>query len=146
MAEIITKIKDFFEEIKFLLHDNTTRYGLTKEERIKIMEEHKALQELRNKEIKDLVDKYKATEEYISAGFFKKLWLDMEYGIIYDHRGEFRFDPERKRWCYINGKTIIVLNEHFAENGKPFKELLIKAFLYEAEQIEKNERANGEKT
>ena len=146
MAEIITKIKDFFEEIKFLLHDNTTRYGLTKEERIKIMEEHKALQELRNKEIKDLVDKYKTTEEYKSSGFFKKLWLDMEYGIIYDHRGEFRFDPERKRWCYINGKTIIVLNEHFAENGKPFKELLIKAFLYEAEQIEKNERANGEKT
>ena len=115
MAEIITKIKDFFEEIKFLLHDNTTRYGLTK-------------------------------EEYKSAGFFKKLWLDMEYGIIYDHRGEFCFDPERKRWCYINGKTIIVLNEHFAENGKTFKELLIKAFLYEAEQIEKNERANGEKT
>jgi hypothetical protein len=146
MAEIITKIKDFFEEIKFLLHDNTTRYGLTKEERIKIMEEHKALQELRNKEIKDLVSKYKTTEEYISAGFFKKLWLDMEYGIIYDHRGEFRFDPERKRWCYINGKTIIVLNEHFAENGKTFKELWLNAFLYEAEQIEKNERANGEKT
>lgn len=146
MAEIITKIKDFFEEIKFLLHDNTTRYGLTKEERIKIMEEHKALQELRNKEIKDLVNKYKTTEEYISAGFFKKLWLDMEYGIIYDHRGEFRFDPERKRWCYINGKTIIVLNEHFAENGKTFKELWLNAFLYEAEQIEKNERANGEKT
>lgn len=146
MAEIITKIKDFFEEIKFLLHDNTTRYGLTKEERIKIMEEHKALQELRNKEIKDLVDKYKTTEEYKSAGFFKKLWLDMEYGIIYDHRGEFRFDPERKRWCYINGKTIIVLNEHFAENGKTFKELWLNAFLYEAEQIEKNERANGEKT
>ena len=146
MAEIITKIKDFFEEIKFLLHDNTTRYGLTKEERIKIMEEHKALQELRNKEIKDLVSKYKTTEEYISAGFFKKLWFDMKYGIFYDHRGEFRFDPERKRWCYINGKTIIVLNEHFAENGKTFKELWLNAFLYEAEQIEKNERVNGEKT
>lgn len=146
MAEIITKIKDIIEDIKFLLHDNTTRYGLTKEERIKIMEEHKALQELRNKEIKDLVDKYKTTEEYISAGFFKKLWLDMKYGIFYDHRGEFRFDPERKRWCYINGKTIIVLNEHFAENGKTFKELWLNAFLYEAEQIEKNERANGEKT
>ena len=146
MAEIITKIKDFFEEIKFLLHDNTTRYGLTKEERIKIMEEHKALQELRNKEIKDLVSKYKTTEEYISAGFFKKLWLDMKYGIFYDHRGELRFDAEKKLWYYINGKTKIVLHEHFAENGKTFKELWLNAFLYEAEQIEKNERANGEKT
>lgn len=96
MKKIIEKIRKITEEIKFILSDNTTAYGLTKEERIKIMEEYRALRDLRDKEIKELVDKYKTTEEYISAGFFKKLWLN--------------------------------------------------AFLYEAEQIEKNERANGEKT
>ena len=146
MKKIIEKIRKIAEEIKFILSDNTTSYGLTKEERIKIMEEYRALRDLRDKEIKELVDKYKTTEEYISAGFFKKLWLDMKYGIFYDHRGELRFDAEKKLWYYINGKTKIVLHEHFAENGKTFKELWLNAFLYEAEQIEKNERANGEKT
>ena len=146
MKKIIEKIRKIAEEIKFILSDNTTSYGLTKEERIKIMEEYHALRDLRDKEIKELVDKYKTTEEYISAGFFKKLWLDMKYGIFYDHRGELRFDAENKLWYYINGKTKIVLYEHFAENGKTFKELWLHAFLYEAEQIEKNERANGEKT
>lgn len=146
MKKIIEKIRKIAEEIKFILSDNTTSYGLTKEERIKIMEEYRALRDLRDKEIKELVDKYKTTEEYISAGFFKKLWLDMKYGIFYDHRGELRFDAEKKLWYYINGKTKIVLHEHFAENGKTFKELWLHAFLYEAEQIEKNERANGEKT
>ena len=146
MKKIIEKIRKIAEEIKFILSDNTTSYGLTKEERIKIMEEYRALRDLRDKEIKELVDKYKTTEEYISAGFFKKLWLDMKYGIFYDHRGELRFDPENKLWYYINGKTKIVLHEHFAENGKTFKELWLHAFLYEAEQIEKNERTNGEKT
>ena len=100
MKKIIEKIRKIAEEIKFILSDNTTAYGLTKEERIKIMEEYRVLRDLRDKEIKELVDKYKTTEEYISAGFFKKLWLDMKYGIFYDHRGEFRFDPERKKWCY----------------------------------------------
>ena len=146
MKKIIEKIRKIAEEIKFILSDNTTSYGLTKEERIKIMEEYRVLRDLRDKEIKELVGKYKTTEEYISAGFFKKLWLDMKYGIFYDHRGELRFDAENKLWYYINGKTKIVLHEHFAENGKTFKELWLHAFLYEAEQIEKNERTNGEKT
>ena len=146
MKSTIEKIRKIAEEIKFILSDNTTAYGLTKEERIKIMEEYRVLRDLRDKEIKELVDKYKTTEEYISAGFFKKLWLDMKYGIFYDHRGELRFDTENKLWYYINGKTKIVLHEHFAENGKTFKELWLNAFLYEAEQIEKNERTNGEKT
>ncbi len=146
MKKIIEKIRKIAEEIKFILSDNTTAYGLTKEERIKIMEEYRVLRDLRDKEIKELVDKYKTTEEYISDGFFKKLWLDMKYGIFYDHRGELRFDAENKLWYYINGKTKIVLHEHFAENGKTFKELWLNAFLYEAEQIEKNERTNGEKT
>ena len=146
MKKIIEKIRKIAEEIKFILSDNTTSYGLTKEERIKIMEEYRVLRDLRDREIKELVDKYKTTEEYISAGFFKKLWLDMKYGIFYDHRGELRFDAENKLWYYINGKTKIVLHEHFAENGKTFKELWLNAFLYEAEQIEKNERTNGEKT
>jgi len=57
------------------------------------------------------------------------------------YNSNFKYDAENKVWYYVNEKTKIVLHEHFAENGKTFKELWLHAFLYEADQIEKRIKA-----
>ena len=144
MSKIKQKLKELIDDLKFTLSDTTTRYGLTKEERIRIMEENRILKEMFDKARKERIRTYKSSEEYISAGFFKRLCLDFKYRVLYDTSAEWKYDEETKQWYYTDGRTKYIIVEHFAENGKTFKELWLHAFLYEADQIEKKAKAEAE--
>ena len=142
--KISKKVKDVITDIDFIISDKTTWYGLTKEERIRIMEENRILKEMFDQARKEKIRTYKSSEEYISAGFFKRLYLDFKYRVLYDTSAEWKYDEETKQWYYTDGRTKYIIVEHFAENGKTFKELWLHAFLYEADQIEKKARAEAE--
>ena len=144
MPKIKQKLKELIDDLKFTSSDTTTRYGLTKEERIRIMEENRILKEMFDQARKERIRTYKSSEEYISAGFFKRLYLDFKYRVLYDTSAEWKYDEETKQWYYTDGRTKYIIVEHFAENGKTFKELWLHAFLYEADQIEKKARAEAE--
>ena len=144
MSKIKQKLKELIDDLKFTSSDTTTRYGLTKEERIRIMEENRILKEMFNQVRKERIRTYKSSEEYISAGFFKRLYLDFKYRVLYDTSAEWKYDEETKQWYYTDGRTKYIIVEHFAENGKTFKELWLHAFLYESDQIEKKARAEAE--
>lgn len=144
MSKIKQKLKELIDDLKFTSSDTTTRYGLTKEERIRIMEENRILKEMFNQARKEGIRTYKSSEEYISAGFFKRLYLDFKYRVLYDTSAEWKYDEETKQWYYTDGRTKYIIVEHFAENGKTFKELWLHAFLYESDQIEKKARAEAE--
>ena len=138
------KIKTLISDIDFIISDKTTWYGLTKEERIRIMEENRILKKMFDQARKEKIRTYRSSEEYISAGFFKRLYLDFKYRVLYDKSAERKYDEETKQWYYTDGRTKYIIVEHFAENGKTFKELWLHAFLYEADQIEKKAKAEAE--
>ena len=141
---ISKKVKDVITDIDFIISDKTTWYGLTKEERTRIMEENRILKEMFDQAREEKIRTDRSSEEYISAGFFKRLCLDFKYRVLYDTSAEWKYDEETKQWYYTDGRTKYIIVEHFAENGKTFKELWLHAFLYESDQIEKKARAEAE--
>ena len=96
------------------------------------------------KRIIETIKLYRYSPEYLSAGFIKKLWFDMLFSVIFDHRGEMRFDELRNMWYYTDGKTKVYMKETYKENGPTFTECLLKAFLYEADHAETNREPENE--
>ena len=88
--KISKKVKDVITDIDFIISDKTTWYGLTKEERIRIMEENRILKEMFDQARKEKIRTYKSSEEYISTGFFKRLYLDFKYRVLQDTSAEWK--------------------------------------------------------
>ena len=91
------KIKTLISDIDFIISDKTTWYGLTKEERIRIMEENRILKEMFDQARKERIRTFRSSEEYISAGFFKRVYLDFKYRVLHDTSAEWKYDEETKQ-------------------------------------------------
>ena len=133
ILEVLGRIAD---TVIFLICDNTSAVGLTKEERGEITEEHRQSYETIPINYNKPIKLYRYSPEYLYAGIFKKFWYDMLYSGIFDHRGEMRFDELRKMWYYTDGKVKVYIKETYKETGPTFTECLLKAFLYEVDHLD----------
>lgn len=105
--KIIKSIKLFIAEVDFMLHDNTTEYGLTKEERIAVMNENRAYNEAKDKALRAAGDSYMEAEEYMSAGICEKIRIICWYGIILNNSGEVMLKPKSGTWSYVDARKDI---------------------------------------